>query len=516
MTIQNQSLFIARDRIGIKPLYYANNDQYFTFSSELKGITPQMSQKKIDIISLFTYLQLNYVPSPHTMLLGVNKLLPGHYIFIENIQDFDKILPQKYYEIPLIKDHIKQISSAGYQLAMMQLKSTLEQSVKKRLVADVPLGTFLSGGIDSSIITTIAAKHKSDLNTFSIGYKNHPYFDETKYALAVAKKNNTNHHVFQLDVNDFKENFQKIIDSIDEPMADSSCIPTFILAQKTSKFVRVALSGDGADEMFAGYNKHYAEYKTRNSLLLKPLLKKIHPILSKFPQSRNNKLSNLNRKLIKFSEGINQNPKERYWKWASILNEEDANYLLKEKNKNLNQLSEDAKIYKKRKDEILKYIENKGDFNQILYTDMHLVLENDMLKKVDLMSMANGLEVRTPFLDHQLVDFSFSLPSSYKINNNLRKKILQEAYKDELPAILFNRQKKGFEVPLTDWLRMELKEHISTHLANKDFIEFQNIFNYDAILQLKNKLFSSNPGDAHHTVWALIVFQNWWNKNFNR
>ena len=380
-------------------------------------------------------------------------------------------------------------------------------------MSDVPLGAFLSGGIDSSTICALASRHVDKLHTFSIGFKDEPFFDETHYAQLVAQKFNTEHTVFSLSNDDLYGGLQNILDYIDEPFADSSAINVYLLSQYTRKEVTVALSGDGADEMFSGYNKHYAEFQARNPGLKGELVRSLYPFLRQFPKGRHSKLTNLNRQLQRFAEGMKLSNKDRYWKWATFSNEEKSNYLLREPLIEQEQrLSDLAYDYKKRKEFLLRNISKKGNMNEVLYTDMQLVLPNDMLYKVDLMSMANSLEVRTPFLDKNVVDFAFEIPVQFKINERMRKKIVQDTFRKILPEELFNRPKKGFEVPLLGWLRHELNDRIRHDWFDPDFLEEQQIFNPTAIQSLLQKLHSTSPDGAPYTVWALIVFQSWYKK----
>jgi asparagine synthase (glutamine-hydrolysing) len=223
-------------------------------------------------------------------------------------------------------------------------------------------------------------------------------------------------------------------------------------------------------------------------------------------------LANKARQFSRFAEGMKLSTKERYWRWASFADETEG--------KNLLTSDSQAKIseqhYQQSKSEILKDISAGESINEILRTDTRLVLPNDMLTKVDLMSMANGLEVRTPFLDFEVVNFISSLPEDFKINSNIRKRILQDAFRDILPAQLYNRPKKGFEVPLLKWFRKEMKSMIVDDLLSKKLIEEQGIFNYAEIEKLKAQLFSSNPGDVHARIWGLIVFQFWWKRYINK
>ncbi|PCI99645.1 MAG: asparagine synthase (glutamine-hydrolyzing) [Flavobacteriales bacterium] len=511
---KDNSLFIARDRMGIKPLLYYFDGEQFIFASELKAILTFNIKKDIDKVSLFNYLQFNYIPTHNSIIERVKKLKPGHFISIKNVNKLSKEIEEEtYYEIPFNTEATMQTNAMNYDKAQEMLRNLLDDSVKKRLVSDVPVGTFLSGGVDSSIISLLAKKHKSDLQTFSIGFKDEPFFDETIYANAVAKKIGTQHHVFSLTNNDLYEDLNNILDYLDEPFADSSAIAVYLLSKRTKEHVTVALSGDGADEMFSGYNKHMAEYKSRHPGIKESMVKMGYPLWRNLPKSRGSKITNINRQLYKFSLGSKLTNKARYWKWASIINEEQANYLLKEELIfNPQRLSDTAFEYKKRKEELLKNIRRDGNINDVLYTDMKMVLTNDMLRKVDAMSMANSLEVRTPFLDHRLVNFAFSLPVPFKINQDMKKKILQDAFRDELPEEIYKRPKHGFEVPLLSWFRNELRSTIENDLLDDDFIEEQGIFNVAATRALKKQLFSNDPEDAQATIWALIVFNTWWKK----
>jgi asparagine synthase (glutamine-hydrolysing) len=498
-----QTFFVARDRYGIKPLLYLFDEDKFLFASEMKSMLQYGIEKEIDKSSLLTYLQLNYIPAPATIFNNVKKLMPGHFIKVSR----QKAEVKAYYEIHYDRNAVEK-STLSYDNAKEKLKSLLEDSVQRRLVADVPLGCFLSGGIDSSVVTALASKHKPDLHTFSIGYRDEKFFDETHYAKLVAKKFNTNHTVFSLTNDDLYAHVRSILDYIDEPFADSSAIAVYILSKETRKHATVALSGDGADELLAGYNKHAAAYRVLHPGVAENSIKTLGPLLKIFPQSRNNFLSNKVRQAVRFYEGAKLNSADRYWQWASFATLKDASKLLNVAS-NTDQSLHD---FNARRKEILNNIPEREDINDVLLTDMHLVLANDMLTKVDLMSMANGLEVRVPFLDYRVVNFIFSLPDHYKIDRSLRKKVLQDAFRDILPVELYNRPKKGFEVPLLGWLRREMKSIIEDDLLAKNFIETQGLFYYPEIERLKKQLFSSNPGDVHARMWALVVFQWWWKK----
>lgn len=503
---EENSLFIARDRMGIKPLLYVLDEDKLLFASEMKAIMGFGISKTLDAAALQLYFQLTYIPAPLTIFKEVKKLLPGHFAKIKG-RDVE-IKP--YYQIPYDKNNLNP-EKLNYEQQQALLRDLMEASVQRRLIADVPLGSFLSGGIDSSVITTLAKRHADNFSTFSIGYRDEPYYDETKYAELVAKKLGTQHTVFKLSNRDLYDHLFDILDYIDEPFADSSSIPVFILSKYTKQHVTVALSGDGADELFSGYNKHSAFLKSFQKGGLNSVLAGAYPLLKSFRGSRNNLLSDKLRQAAKFSEGLNMTPKERYWRWASFNAESTIQDFI-----NPSLLNSEARAdIDQIKSQYLKNIPEGADLNDILLADMELVLPNDMLTKVDLMSMANGLEVRVPFLDKEVVKFAFSLPESAKIDGNMRKKIVQDAFREMLPPELYKRPKHGFEVPLLKWFRNELRPLIHEDLLHDDWIQEQGIFNVDATRRLKKQLFSANPGDIQALVWSLIVFQWWWKKNMN-
>lgn len=487
-------LLVGRDRMGIKPLvYYSDNDK-FIFASEMKALLEFNQPRKISEVALSTYFTLNYIPAPHTILENHYKLPPGHYLTVKQ----GKVDMHKWWSIPVSSGD----ADLSYEAAQEQLRHLMSESVKKRLISDVPIGTFLSGGIDSSVVSAVAAAQTDNLHTFSLGFKDAPYFDETKYAEAVSKKIGSDHTTFSVTLADMYDHLEETVQYLDEPFADSSCLAVSLLAKYTRQHVTVALSGDGADELFSGYYKHAAEFKTRSSAVVNSLIKNTLPFWRMFPQSRNSALGNKFRQIVRYGEGLKLDTRERYWKWASILESNEVSNLLKDS-------------YAPSQVEVLKqnYLEGiSTNFNSVLTADLQLVLPNDMLNKVDLMSMSHSLEVRTPFLDHELVSFVQSLPSKYKINGQMRKRILQDTYRNDLPAELYNRSKKGFEIPLNQWFKTSLKEKIENKILNRSFIEEQGIFNVDATEKLKEKLFSSNPGDSTATAWALLVFQEWWHK----
>ncbi|WP_303312090.1 asparagine synthase (glutamine-hydrolyzing) [Hymenobacter sp. BT730] len=500
---EEDSLFIARDRMGVKPLLVYRDEDKLLFGSEMKALMALGVPRKLDYAALSHYLQLNYIPGPATIFKGVKKLLPGHYLFIKG----QKVVRKAWYRIPYDPKKVAK-NKLTYEQQQQKLVELMDESVARRLVADVPLGSFLSGGIDSSVITALAARHTPHLNTFSIGFKDEPFFDETKYANLVAKMHKTNHTVFSLTNQDLYDHIFDVLNYIDEPFADSSALAVYILSKQTREKVTVALSGDGADELFAGYNKHMAEWQVRRGGPKAEAVAGLGILWEVLPKSRNSFLGNKVRQFQRFSRGMSSGPKDRYWDWASLASEKDARSLLSAASRR----KVGKKLVEKRRKDILQNLRADGDLNEVLLTDMNLVLPYDMNAKVDLMSMANSLEVRSPFLDYNVVNFAFSLPVESKIDAKMKKKIVQDAFRPMLPEELYKRPKHGFEVPLLKWFRNELRPLIEDDLMSDTFIESQGIFDVDAIRSLKAQLFSRNPGDVHARIWALIVFQHWWKK----
>ncbi len=497
---EENTVFIARDRMGIKPIWYYQDEDKFIFGSELKSLMAMGIPREIDRISLLNYLQLNYVPGPWSIFENVRKMRPGHYVIIKAGSP-QTVQETSFYNIP---ENSSSTFTGSYQEAQNKLHELLDASVQRRMISDVPLGAFLSGGIDSSVIVALASRHTDKLKTFSIGYKDEPMYDETKFARLVADRYKTDHTEFSLSADDLYRNLFNVLDYLDEPFADSSALAVNILCQETRKYVTVSLSGDGADEMFAGYNKHRAEWILRNRPVFSSLTRMASPLLRPFEGARNSATGNRIRQIHRFAEGAAMTASERYWRWCSFIDEGEIDQMIDFTYENRN--------YFRRKKDILQPIGSGSTLQDVLRMDMHMVLPNDMLVKVDMMSMANSLEVRVPFLDYTVVDFAFSLPDHWKMDAVFSKKILRETFRKELPQELFNRGKHGFEVPLIKWFRTGLRSLIEDDLLSEKLIDRQGLFCYQEIAALKKRLFSSHPGEIEARIWGLIVFQYWWKK----
>jgi asparagine synthase (glutamine-hydrolysing) len=500
---ETDEFFLARDRMGIKPVLVYQDENVIVLGSEMKALMAFGIPREIDVDSQFLYHQFNYTPYPETIFRNVVELEPGTWFKVQGL----KVQSGTYWSIPKPTAPKAKLT---YEQAQQKLRELMEKSVQLRMIADVPLGSFLSGGIDSSIIATLAARQTDKLNTFSIGYADEPLFDETHYAEAVAKKIGSNHTVFKLTNDDLYADLHDVLNYIDRPFADSSALPVHILCRHTRKHVTVALSGDGADELFSGYNKHAAEFRARKLGMKEQLVAALKPLWFILPASRNSSFGNTVRQLQKFSEGVSLGAKDRYWNWASFMSERDVQSLMFNPSTSLRAGVQNVDSERKRK--LTDELGTTNDLDEVLYTDLHQVLRNDMLTKVDLMSMANSLEVRVPFLDHEVVEFACSMPENFKITSSIRKRILQETFRPDLPEMLFKRPKHGFEVPLLNWFKGELNSLIKDDLLSRKLIDEQGIFTWGAVELLLNKLHSNDPGDSATHIWNLIVFQTWWKK----
>ncbi|WP_425390359.1 asparagine synthase (glutamine-hydrolyzing) [Ekhidna sp.] len=489
---ETQALLLARDRMGIKPLHYYRNENFLAFGSELKALMQFPFERTIDQSALYWYLRLTYLPHDMSMLQGVKKLLPGHSMTIKG----NEIEIKPFWELEKPNPF-----HGNYENAKQTTSQLLEQAVERRMVADVPLGSFLSGGTDSSAVVSMATKFNPNLHTFSIGYRDHDFFDETNFAELVANKFQTNHTTFSLTNDDLLNSLDEVINYIDEPFADSSAIPTFILSQHVSQHIKVALSGDGADELFGGYYKHLAFQRSGEQTLPNSIIKWLAPFLKSLPSSRSSTAGNFARRAAKYAQLMQMKSYQKYWHLASF-------------NLSASELMADP-LKEETVNEFINRFQDGNDdlsLNEFLDMDLRIVLPGDMLTKVDLMSMANSLEVRVPFLDKDLVAFARTLPPHFKIDKNRRKTVLQDAFEHILPKELHHRSKKGFEVPMLSWMRNELKSSVEEVVFDKDFLENQQVFNPTRVMDLQQKLFSQNPGDVHSTLWTLYVFQKWYKK----
>jgi asparagine synthase (glutamine-hydrolysing) len=480
---QDKSLLLGRDRFGVKPLYFFHDEHLFAFASELKVLLELTGKQALNENQLYTYFRFNYCAGNQSIFENIYQLQPGTTLKIHN----KKIEHKTWY----------QIQTPG---SSSNLNDLMMDAVKLRLQADVPVGSFLSGGLDSSLISAIAAGFHKNIHTFSIGFKDETFFDESKYAAMVAKHIGSQHHEVKLSESDFAENIYPFLNSIDEPFADSSAFNVYMLSKYTKQHVKVALSGDGADELFKGYQKHKALYLTHSGSR-KLISKAVYPIGKLLKESREGYMSNKWRQIKKFNHLIHLNDIEKLQFLSQISSHKEVSDLLASK--------ADITYY----NGLFKSTDVFSAFGVHSTFDIQTVLKDDMLVKADRYSMQHGLEIRNPFLDYRIVEFALHLSDHEKINRGGQKLILHKTFRSLLPEQIFERRKKGFELPLRKWMTSVLKHDIEHKWLERSFIEDQNLFNYQYIQLLKQKTFSPNPGDSAAKLWALIVFQNWYLQN---
>jgi asparagine synthase (glutamine-hydrolysing) len=504
-------LWVCRDRIGIKPIVYYWDDKHFIFASEIKALLadPAIS-KELDYEALQLYLAFNYVPAPFTIFKGIKKLEPGKFLLLRD----GKVEIGTYWEPPNSID--QDIASLPFkeqiELFRGPLYEGVNDAVNSRMIADVPLGAFLSGGIDSSIIVALMARSSNKpVKTFSMGFKGDNLYDETHYAQEVAERYRTDHHVFKLGYQDMLDVLPDVISAFDEPFADSSAIPTYIVSRETKKYVAVALSGDGGDELFAGYRSYLGEYWYARYMQIPGIFRNgiIEKVIKTLPDSRDIKILEYIRRLKKFIRATKGSFPERLLSLKEVFPDEIREMLLLNNCNSGNDSQQDpasGRIHQL----LSRY--NGDRINSILYSDFKDSLPGDMLTKVDWMSMKNSLEVRVPLLDHRIVELAFRMKGSLKIKNGKTKFILKHVFKDLLPPGLYNRPKAGFEVPISRWLKTDLKFLIDQYLA-KEKLREQGIFDFEIVDDLIQKHLS-NKTDTSWMLWNLIVFQHWYQNYF--
>ena len=488
----NQQCIIARDRIGEKPLYYYKDENIFLFGSELKSLlATDFVSKEIDQNALSCYFQLTYIPAPMCIIKDVKKLEAATYMVINCNGDIYK---EKYWDI-IIDDDEKY---DNYDLCKKNLKDLVYKSVEKRMISDVPIGAFLSGGFDSSIIVGVMSDISNrPCDTFTIGFKEKQY-DESALAELVSKKNNTNHHILMLDWEETKKDIDKILDNIDEPFADPSLIATYEVSKKTREYVKVALTGDAGDELFAGYDKYLISYYSQKYNNIPPIIRKglIENIVKIMPYN-----SDIVRKANKVINSANMDIYEQRKQMMSLGFKSDE----------IIKLMPDVKI--NNMEFIKKYYEYLADSDEqkrAQYVDIKTVLEGCMLPKVDRASMLASLETRVPLLNREIIEFAFNVPTKFKINKTDKKIIFKDTFKDMLPQELFKAPKHGFNVPIRGWLENELFLKLKKY-SSEEFIRKQGIFDYNYVQYLIN-IHMAHKIDKNRELWTFYVFQDWYER----
>lgn len=494
--IKKEKIILARDRAGEKPLYYHKNNNHFIFASELKSIlSTNLLKKAINKKGLNQYFRLTYIPAPYTIFNNVYKLKPGHYI---EISQNGKIKTKEYWDVEY-KEHFL---IRDYDECKAKLRETMYKAVEEAMVSDVPIGTFLSGGIDSTIITGIASQLSiKKIDTFTIGYKDQQ-FDESERAKLAADFHNTNHHLKFLDHEDILNNLDRILKNIDEPFADSSYLPTYMVSNFASNYVKTVLTGDSGDELFGGYEKYLIGFYSNKYNRLPKWVRKniIEKIIYKIPDT-----TSLTRKVRKVIDNSHKNIFEQRKSLMCLgFKENEIRKLLKPQYLQNNSLNFIRNYYTD--------INMDSELHNALYTDLKVVLEGDMLHKVDRASMLNSLETRVPMLQKDVIELSAKIPAEYKINSKNKKIILKDTFGDLIPEELINAKKHGFGLPIGKWFKNELKSKLLKEL-NEDRIRSEGILNYDYIEKVLEQHFS-NKVNRFSELWSLFVFQKWYHEYF--
>ena len=487
-------LLLARDRCGIKPLYYAHASGCFAFASELRALLawPELTPR-LDPNALAQYLLYEYVPTPLTIVQGVRKLPPGSLLKLSDGVE----TVQQYWDVRLERSEARPANGRGDPAG--DLRELLKEAVRLEMVSDVPLGVFLSGGIDSSAVTLAMVAQSSQVESFAIGFENRS-FDESGYARTVAQHLGTHHHEMSFTASELLRLVPRIPDLADEPLGDSSLLPTHLLSQFARQHVKVALGGDGGDELFAGYSTlqahRLASYYACLPLPLRRYL--IEPAVRRLPVSMNNLSFDFRAK--RFVEGATLSPGERHQRWLGSFAPEELPGLL----------GAGAEGWANPLEPIERHLARCGardPLNQVLHLDMKLYLEGDILPKVDRASMAASLEVRVPLLNRLLVDYVTALPLDLKLRGFTRKWLLRRAMKGLLPESILRRPKKGFNMPVAHWLRSDLRDLMVDTLLSPSFQQ-TGWFNPLVVDRLVADHLSGRS-DNRKRLWTLLVLSLW-------
>lgn len=488
-------LFCARDRVGKKPFkYYLDND-VFLFASELKAILTQHEYKKSpDYIAIHHYLTLQYVPAPWTGFAGIAKLMPAHYMTIDCATGKTETI--KYWHLPYHEN--MHFSEQDWERSIM---SKLDEATKIRMIADVPLGVFLSGGIDSSAVTCLMAKHsEKPIKTFSIGF-HEKKFNELPHARSIANMLKTEHTEFIINPETI-EILPDLVRQYEEPYADSSALPTYYLSKLTREHVKVALNGDGGDENFAGYGRYsiqkfshwYEKFHGINRTFVQPVTHLLAGVIYNTFWDRADR----------FTSTLQEHYAHRYVNYICYFTNEEKKKLYTASFARMVGNHDSYTTVSSK----FKEISIQNPLNQMLYADIATYLPDDLLVKVDIATMAVGLEGRSPFLDHEFMELASTIPFTHKLKDwNNKKYILKQALQGMVPSSILNRPKKGFSIPIEQWFKSSLYDYAENILLSKRAISRQ-LFQRDAIERLLANHRTKKVNHANQ-IWALITLELW-------
>ena len=500
-----KDLYLVRDRIGIKPLYYYSDSKSFAFASEIKALKelPWLNFS-IDKQALSSYVRLNYVPSPYSIFRKIKKLEPGKILKI-NLNK--KISIRKYWDLTVVA---RRQSFDKSLLNKFDLELLIEKKIRNHLISDVPLGVFLSGGIDSSLIAILSQKNsKKKISSFTIGFNEQGY-NEANDAKKISKIIGTNHYEKYFSYDEFERLIENIVLSYDEPFADSSQLPTMLLSEITKKKVTVALSGDGGDELFGGYYRYFMAENYKKFIFDQPLIFK--NLLSKLIHNLPiNFWNNLGIFIPKKFGGRQFG--DKLYKLAKLLKESDENCFYERIISNYNDLSELLLCPEEKKNKLFDRHINMlfpDLIERMQIVDTLTYLPDDILTKVDRASMFNSLEIRVPFLDHNIVEFAWNLPNNQKIKKGNGKIILKKILEKYLPKNLIYKPKMGFGIPLGKFIVDKLKDEIEFFLNSKE-VKNQNLFKLDNYKRKWNEHLEGKR-NWQFLIWNFYIFQKWYQK----
>lgn len=525
---KKQQLTLVRDRAGVKPLYYYVKDDTFAFASELKSFhqLPSFS-KKLNKSVLPYYFQFGYIPAPHTIFENTHKLLPGHYLQydlsningINGVRVFDSIDEKagikysdpidnidnpidirKYWDV---SEHYKKDKfDCGETKIITNLEELMTNAINLRMVSDVPVGVFLSGGYDSSLVTALLSQDKSrKLHTFTIGFEDKKY-NEAEHAKAIAKHFNTEHTEYYVSNQDMLDKIELLPYHYDEPFADSSSLPTMIVAELAKKDVTVALSADGGDEVFCGYSKYFMLKRfesTFNNSLKKGSVKSLLALFNEKQAERVNswlpkkiQATNIQDKYMKFKRAMgSSSSSEMFCNASSYVDSNDVSRFLKVESDLLGRFGFD---------DGLSFMDN------MMLTDYKTFMVDDVLTKVDRATMSVSLEGREPLLDHRIVEFMARVPLDIKYKNKQGKYLARQILYKHIPQAMIDKPKAGFQIPLVDWMLTDLKQLVDKHI-NASVLD-DEIFNIMEVLSIKNAFYAGDYVKVN-TLWFILMFQMW-------
>jgi len=492
---RRRRLLLARDRLGIKPLFYYHDREHLVFASELKALLADRSvPSEISDVALADFLHLMSIPDPEGIFRGVRKLLPGHYLVVED----GRVREEAYWEVPMMEP----AREVGLAAASQEFEAMFRRVVTSHLLADVPVGAFLSGGVDSGAVVAMAAGNSAKpMMSFASTFRGLSEFDESPYARQVAALYGTEHHEFDLTPN-LVEALPRIVWHADEPFAISSALPLYFLAQLARQHVKVVLTGDGGDEVFAGYTWRHVDFGEAGAGPAARWRRLARQLLDG--------LTGRHGPARAAVEGSSAGRDERYVHSFCCYQDEELGGLLTS--------AAAERVRRAWADNITqRYYDRFTNADQLrrkLYADLKSTLVSEMLTKVDRMTMASGLEARVPFLDHHLVEWAFQIPSVHKMRDREGKLLVKKAMERHLPSELLYRPKHGFNVPMPVWMRRELREFVQDSLA-EETVRRRGLFRPDRVTRLVQDHLDGRA-EASNKILVLLMIELWFERFLDR